>query len=56
MTSTIRSLVGERGSRDRLPTPALLIDRDAVASNIAAMTRLLSGTRVSHRPHFKAHN
>src|SRR3712207_7618885 len=47
--------IGARGSRDRLPTPALVIDRDVLRSNVAAMSRPLDGTGVSHRPHFKAH-
>lgn len=47
--------VGARGSRDSLPTPALVLDRDALRANLAAMRALLHGTGVSHRPHFKAH-
>lgn len=50
-----RLVIGARGSRDSLPTPALVIDRDALRSNLTAMHRLLRGTGVSHRPHFKAH-
>jgi D-serine deaminase-like pyridoxal phosphate-dependent protein len=49
------SVIGAQGSRDTLPTPALVIDRDALRSNMTAMRRLLHGTGVSHRPHFKAH-
>ena len=55
MAPSPQRLVGARGSRDSLPTPALVIDRDALRSNLTAMRRLLHGTGVSHRPHFKAH-
>jgi D-serine deaminase-like pyridoxal phosphate-dependent protein len=50
-----RPVIGTRGSRNSLPTPALVIDRDVLRSNMAAMRGLLDGTGVSHRPHFKAH-
>lgn len=36
-----------------LPTPALVIDLDAVGRNVATMAALLPGTRL--RPHVKAH-
>jgi D-serine deaminase-like pyridoxal phosphate-dependent protein len=39
----------------RLPTPCLLVDLAAADRNIAAATRLLRGTGVRLRPHFKAH-
>jgi len=39
----------------RLPTPCLLIDLAAADRNIAAADRLLRGTGVRLRPHFKAH-
>ncbi len=55
MAPSPQRLVGARGSRDSLPTPALVIDRDALRSNLTAMRRLLHGTGVSHRPHVKAH-
>ena len=38
-----------------LPTPCLLVDLRAADRNISAAARLLRGTRVSLRPHFKAH-
>src|SRR5215469_7432799 len=36
-----------------LPTPALIVDGDALDDNIAVMSAVLSGTRL--RPHVKAH-
>jgi D-serine deaminase-like pyridoxal phosphate-dependent protein len=39
----------------RLPTPCLLVDLAAADRNIAAASRLLQGTGVRLRPHFKAH-
>ena len=38
-----------------LRTPALLVDLDAVDANIAAMQRVLAGSPVHLRPHFKNH-
>ena len=38
---------------DALPTPALVIDLDALESNLATMARALPGARL--RPHVKAH-
>ena len=39
----------------QLPTPCLLVDLAAADRNIAAAARLLRGTGVRLRPHFKAH-
>jgi D-serine deaminase-like pyridoxal phosphate-dependent protein len=55
VASSARPVIGAPGSRYDLPTPALVIDRDALGSNMTAMRRLLHGTGVSHRPHVKAH-
>ncbi len=55
MAFRAQPVIGAQGSRDDLPTPALVFDRDALRSNMTAMRRLLHGTGVSHRPHFKAH-
>ncbi|WP_322796123.1 alanine racemase [Tepidiforma sp.] len=38
---------------DDIDTPALLLDLDAVEDNIATMQRLLAGSGVRLRPHFK---
>jgi D-serine deaminase-like pyridoxal phosphate-dependent protein len=43
------------GLLDRLPTPGLLVDLAAADRNIATADRLLRGTGVRLRPHFKAH-
>lgn len=38
---------------DDIDTPALILDLDAIDDNIASMQRLLDGTPVRLRPHFK---
>jgi len=38
-----------------LPSPALVVDLAAVDSNISEVRRLLAGSTVRLRPHFKAH-
>ena len=48
-------LIGVAGSRFRLDTPALLIDRDALARNIAAMAAHALGLGIALRPHAKTH-
>lgn len=40
---------------DRLPTPCLVIDLEAVDDNFAVASAMLEGTSVRLRPHFKAH-
>ncbi|KAA9393188.1 hypothetical protein FCK90_13475 [Kocuria coralli] len=51
----IAALVGLPGSRENLPTPALVLDLDVMESNLSAMDRLLAGSSLTLRPHFKAH-
>jgi 3-hydroxy-D-aspartate aldolase len=48
-------LIGEPGSRARLDTPALLIDRAALDRNIAAMAAHARAVGVALRPHAKTH-
>lgn len=48
-------LVGQAGSRDRLDTPALLIDLDALEANIQAMAKHCAAVRQRLRPHTKTH-
>ncbi|HXQ52017.1 MAG TPA: DSD1 family PLP-dependent enzyme [Stellaceae bacterium] len=48
-------LIGEKGSRARLDTPALLVDRDALERNIAAMAAHARACNVALRPHAKTH-
>ena len=38
---------------DQVPTPALLVDSDALEGNLATMAAALPGKRL--RPHVKAH-
>jgi 3-hydroxy-D-aspartate aldolase len=40
---------------EQLETPALVLDMDAMEENIRAMERLLSGTGIALRPHYKSH-
>lgn len=48
-------LIGRAGSRDRLNTPVLIVDRDALAANIAAMAAFGREAGVALRPHAKTH-
>jgi 3-hydroxy-D-aspartate aldolase len=49
------ALIGRQGSRAALDTPALLIDRDALGRNIAAMAAHARAAGVALRPHAKTH-
>jgi len=40
---------------EQLETPALVVDLDAMEGNIRAMGRLLEGTGIALRPHYKSH-
>lgn len=40
---------------NQLDTPALLIDADVFEENMASMQRLLQGTGIALRPHYKSH-
>lgn len=48
-------LIGQPGSRWALDTPALLVDRDALARNLAAMAAHARAVGVNLRPHAKTH-
>jgi len=48
-------LIGQQGSRARLNTPALVIDRDALGHNIAAMAAFAAARGIALRPHAKTH-
>lgn len=50
-----RGDVGGRLSVDDLPTPALLVDLDALESNIAKMAAHCQAKRLALRPHGKTH-
>ncbi|MBC7784585.1 MAG: DSD1 family PLP-dependent enzyme [Burkholderiales bacterium] len=48
-------LIGQQGSRAHLNTPALVIDRDALEHNIAAMAAFAREKGIGLRPHAKTH-
>jgi D-serine deaminase-like pyridoxal phosphate-dependent protein len=50
-----RRLIGQQGSRAALNTPALVIDRDALERNIAAMAAFAGAHAIALRPHAKTH-
>jgi 3-hydroxy-D-aspartate aldolase len=50
-----RPLIGQQGSRLALNTPALVIDRDALDRNIAAMAAFAKRHGLALRPHAKTH-
>ena len=57
MTDDLRlhgSLIG-RAARDRLNTPALVLDRDALDRNITRMAEFARSHRTALRPHAKTH-
>jgi 3-hydroxy-D-aspartate aldolase len=47
--------IGKPNSRWRLDTPALVLDRDVLESNIAAMADFARGRGIALRPHAKTH-
>ncbi|MEO5938935.1 MAG: DSD1 family PLP-dependent enzyme [Sphingomonas sp.] len=48
-------LIGQPGSRERLNTPALIVDLDALEANIAAMAAFGRASGMALRPHAKTH-
>jgi D-serine deaminase-like pyridoxal phosphate-dependent protein len=50
-----QGLIGQPGSRWRLPTPALLVDLDALDANIGRMAARAKAAGVALRPHAKTH-
>ncbi|GFE88364.1 DSD1 family PLP-dependent enzyme [Steroidobacter agaridevorans] len=50
-----QALIGQPGSRARLNTPALVVDRDALDRNIRRMADLARKHGVALRPHAKTH-
>lgn len=50
-----RHLIGQQGSRQALNTPALVLDRDALGRNIAAMAAFARKNGLALRPHAKTH-
>jgi D-serine deaminase-like pyridoxal phosphate-dependent protein len=51
----VRALIGEPGSRDRIPTPAAVLDLDAFDRNVAKMATRAKGAGLALRPHAKSH-
>lgn len=50
-----RHLIGQQGSRRALNTPALVLDRDALGRNVAAMAAFARTHGLALRPHAKTH-
>jgi D-serine deaminase-like pyridoxal phosphate-dependent protein len=50
-----QSLIGQQGSRWRLPTPALIVDLDKLEANIARMAARTKAAGLALRPHAKTH-
>ncbi len=50
-----RPLINQQGSRAALNTPALVLDRDALERNIAAMAAFARANNIGLRPHAKTH-
>lgn len=48
-------LIGEPGSRSRLNTPALVLDIEAFARNVAKMAEFAGARGIALRPHAKTH-
>ena len=48
-------LIGEAGARQRLTTPALVLDLDRFEANLATMARLAKESGQALRPHAKSH-
>lgn len=54
-TAVNAHLIGQPGSRNRLNTPALLIDVDLMFRNLARMAERCAAASVALRPHAKTH-
>lgn len=50
-----RPLINQQGSRAALNTPALVLDRDALERNVAAMAAFARANNIALRPHAKTH-
>jgi 3-hydroxy-D-aspartate aldolase len=50
-----RSLLGQPGSRERIDTPALVLDLEAFEANVAIMAALARARGIALRPHAKTH-
>jgi D-serine deaminase-like pyridoxal phosphate-dependent protein len=52
---TAREMIGKQGSRQTIPTPALVLDLDALDKNVATMAAHCAKNGLSIRPHAKTH-
>ena len=50
-----RALIGKPGSRDRIPTPAAVLDLDAFERNVEKMAGRARAAGLALRPHAKSH-
>jgi len=50
-----RALIGQPGSRERIPTPAAVLDLDAFERNLAKMAARAKAAGLALRPHAKSH-
>ncbi len=50
-----RALIGQPGSRERIPTPAAVLDLDAFERNVAKMAGRATAAGLALRPHAKSH-
>jgi D-serine deaminase-like pyridoxal phosphate-dependent protein len=50
-----RALIGQPRSRDRIPTPAAVLDLDAFDRNVAKMAARAKSAGLAFRPHAKSH-
>jgi len=50
-----RELIGQPGSRQRIPTPAAVLDLDAFERNVAKMAARAKAAGLALRPHSKSH-
>ena len=53
--SAARQALGQPGSRDLIPTPALVLDIDAFDRNVAKMAARARAAGLALRPHAKSH-
>ena len=49
------AMLGQPGSRDRIPTPAAVLDLDAFDRNVARMAQRAAAAGLALRPHAKSH-
>jgi len=50
-----RALIGQPGSRERIPTPAAVLDLDAFEGNLTGMAARANAAGLALRPHAKSH-